>query len=142
LAAASLYMLKLIIFFRPYARYMLIAWLLTIIIVSSSPSIPVMKLHAGDKEIRLDYLLHFLEYGILSFMTYLTFSGNNFLISLRKYAVLTGLLILFALFDEFHQIIIPGRSYNIYDIYSNLSGIAAALVFCVVVFRIIARNKT
>ena len=142
MAAASHYMLKLIIFFRPYARYMLIAWLLTIIIVSSSPSIPVLKLQTGEKEIRLDYLLHFFEYGILSFMTYLTFSGNNFMISFRKYSVLTGFLILFALFDEFHQIIIPGRSYNIYDVYSNLGGIIAALVFCVVVFRIISRNKT
>jgi VanZ family protein len=134
-------MLKLIIYFRPYARYMLITWLLTIIVVSSLPSIPVLKLQTEEKEIRLDYLLHFFEYGILSFMTYLTFSGNNFLISLRKYALLTGLLILFALFDEFHQIIIPGRSYNIYDVYSNLIGIAAALVFCVVVFRIISGNK-
>ena len=128
-------MLKLIIFLRPFARYLLIAWLLTIIIVSSIPNIPTMKIHTAKSEIRLDYLMHFCEYGVLAFMTYLSFAGSEFRISFNNFFLMTGGLILFAVVDEFHQKLIPGRSFNTMDILSNVIGILAAALFCWIVFR-------
>jgi VanZ family protein len=134
-------MLRLVTFLRIYAKYLLIAWMLTIIIVSSIPSIPTLKIHTAKTEIRLDYLIHFCEYGILAFLAFLSFAGNEFKPGYKKYIIITICLILFAVLDEFHQKLIPGRAYNINDILSNVLGILAALVFCVVVFRMVAGKR-
>jgi len=137
LAFSKTGMLKLIIFLRPFARYLLIAWILTIIILSSIPNIPTLKVHTARAEIRLDYLMHFCEYGVLTFIAFLSFAGSEFKINYKKYILITMGLILFAVLDELHQKLIPGRSYNIKDILSNISGILAAMVFTMIVFRII-----
>jgi len=135
-------MLKLISFLRPFALYLLIAWVVAIIVISSIPSIPVLKIHTEKTDIRLDYLIHFLEYGSLAFLTYLSFSGKDFNMSCLKYLILTVCLILFAVADESHQVIIPGRTFNPKDIISNIIGIVGGLVFCLVVFRKIAKPST
>jgi VanZ family protein len=122
------------------ARYLMIAWVLIIITLSSIPNIPTIKIHTPSREIRLDYLIHFTEYGFLAFVTFLAFAGNGFRIPVRKGILLTVSLILFALADEFHQKLIPGRSFNVNDIYSNISGIILTTVFMVVVLRVIARG--
>ena len=128
-------MIRLILWFKPFSKYLLVAIAVLIMVVSSIPKVPVMKISMGDTVIRLDYLIHFLEYGALAFLTYLTFSGKDFIISSRKYLFITVCLMAFALADEFHQIIIPGRSFNPKDIISNLIGIVGGLVFCALVFR-------
>ena len=130
-------MLKLIIYLRPAARYFLIAWLLTIIIVSSIPNIPTLKIHTAGKEIRLDYLMHFCEYGVLTFMAFLSIVGKEFKIHFRKVLLIAAGLIMFAILDELHQKLIPGRSYNIKDMMSNVTGIMVVTVFTVVLFRMI-----
>ena len=130
-------MFKLILYIRPVARYLLIAWLLTIIIVSSIPNIPTLKIHTSRSEIRLDYLLHFCEYGVLTFMAQLSFAGKEFKLSYKKLMLIIASLILFAILDELHQKLIPGRAYSIRDIASNVTGILAATIFCVIVFRFI-----
>ena len=135
-------MLKLIAFLRPFARYLLIAWVLTIIIVSSTPNIPTLKIHTARAEIRLDYLMHFCEYGFLTFLAFLSFAGSEFRINYKKFILLTTGLILFAVLDEFHQKLIPGRSFNVKDILSNISGILTTVIFCAMVFRKIpGKNK-
>lgn len=133
-------MLKLIIFLRPFARYLLIAWILTIITLSSIPNIPTLKVHTARAEIRLDYLMHFCEYGILTFIALLSFAGSEFKINYKKYILITWSLILFAVLDELHQKLIPGRSYNMKDILSNISGILTTVIFSVIVFRSIVRK--
>jgi VanZ family protein len=130
-------MLRLIVFLRPYSRHLLIIWILIITIFSSIPSIPTLKIHTAGKEIRLDYLFHFCEYGFLAFLSYLSFQGRDFKISLQKYLVITIFLIIFAILDEYHQKLIPGRSFNVNDILSNMTGIIAGLLFCIIVFRIV-----
>jgi len=131
-------MLRLIIFLRPFSRYLLIVWIFAIIFVSSTPSIPTLKIHTAKADIRLDYLIHFCEYGILAFLAFLSFARNVFMLSFRKYILITMGLILFAVLDEFHQKLIPGRAFNAKDIFSNLMGIFAVLLFSILVFRIIA----
>jgi VanZ family protein len=128
-------MLKLIIYLRPFARYLLIIWGLAIIIVSSIPSIPTLMIHTAKTEIRLDYLMHFCEYGILAFIAFLAYPGNEFKMNYRKFTLITICLISFAILDEFHQKLIPGRSFNVKDILSNVIGIIAALAFCILAFN-------
>jgi Predicted integral membrane protein len=128
-------MLKLIIFLRPFARYLLIAWVLTIIILSSLPNIPTLKIHTARAEIRLDYMMHFCEYGVLTFMAHLSFTGKEFKINYKKFILITVSLILFAILDELHQKLIPGRTYSIRDVASDVTGVVAAIVFTLMVFR-------
>jgi VanZ family protein len=131
----------ILIWVKKYARYFLVCWLLIIIVVSSLPSVPVLKIHTEKNEIRLDYLFHFGEYGILAFLTFLSFTGEKFKMSWKKYILITAALILFAILDEAHQKLIPGRSFNIMDIMSNVAGIVGALIFCVFFFRKIYSHK-
>lgn len=134
-------MLKLLILLRPYAKYLLSAWLVTIIIVSSTPNITVPKIHTAGTVIRLDYLIHFLEYGLLTGLSFLTFTGERFIISFHRVAALAAILILFAILDEYHQKLIPGRTFNPIDLYCNIAGIISGVVISVVLFRIIARKR-
>ena len=134
-------MIRLIIWCRPFARYILIVWLIAILTVSSIPSIPTLKIHVAKSEFRLDYLIHFCEYGFLAFMAFLTFADVKLRLGLRKFFIITVILIIIAVLDELHQKLIPGRAYNIKDIISNITGILTAMVFCVVVFRRIYKNN-
>ena len=134
-------MLRLVTAFRPYSKYFFIAWMLIIITVSSIPKLPVMKIETEKGIIRLDYMIHFCVYGSLAFLAFMTYAGRSFRLSLKRYVTITSGLILFALADEFHQKLIPGRAFNLKDIYSNIAGINAGLVFCVVVFRRISQQK-
>jgi VanZ family protein len=62
-------------------------------------------------------------------------------ISFKRLAIIAAGLILIALADEFHQKFIPGRTFNLKDIYSNIAGIIAAVIFCRVVFRILMEKS-
>jgi VanZ family protein len=134
-------MLRLITGFKPFAGYLLAATTILILVVSSIPSIPVLKIHTAKSDIRLDYAIHFFEYGFLAFLAYLTFTGSDFKMSSKKYLLITSLVVCFSLFDEFHQKLIPGRTFNVKDIISNLAGIAAALAFSLIIFRLITKNR-
>jgi VanZ family protein len=134
-------MIRLIIWCRPFARYILVFWLFAIISVSSIPRLPTLKIHTAHSEIRLDYLIHFCEYGLLAFMAFLTMTDKKFRLKYTKFLIITLSLILFAVLDEYHQKLIPGRAFNLNDILSNIAGILAACVFCVVVFRKISGNN-
>lgn len=130
-------MIRLIIWCKPYSRHFLVVLALAIIIVSSIPNVPTLKIHTARTEVRLDYLMHFCEYGVLTFMAHLAFSESEFNIRYRKLILITLCLIMFAVLDEYHQKLIPGRLFNIKDILSNMTGILAALIFTIIVFRII-----
>lgn len=134
-------MIRLIIWCKPFARYLLVAWIVAIVTVSSIPSLPTAKIHTAKTDIRLDYLIHFCEYGFLSFLAFLSFAGDNFKVSLKKFILIAFILIAFAVLDEFHQKLIPGRAFNPKDIWSNITGIAAAIIFCLFVFRKIVRRE-
>jgi VanZ family protein len=133
-------MLRLITGIKPSSKYIFIAWMIIILTVSSIPKLPAMKIETERGIIRLDYFIHICEYGSLAFLAFLSFADNNFRLNLKKYAFLTAGLILFSLLDEFHQKLIPGRTFNVKDIYSNLTGIMSGLIFCVVVFRYLQRR--
>jgi VanZ family protein len=133
-------MVRLIILLQPFSRYLLIAWVIAIILVSSLPSIPSLKLQTANNEIRLDYLIHFLEYGALTFFTFLAFAGEKFILGFTKALILMLSILLFAVIDEYHQKLIPGRTFNYNDVISNILGVIAGVIFCFVIFRVIRRK--
>jgi VanZ family protein len=108
---------------------------IAIISISSIPDIPTLKIHTSKSDIRLDYLIHFCQYGLLTLVAFITYSDKNFSISSGKALLLISCLMLFAVADEFHQKLIPGRSFSLKDILSNLSGIVISAVITIVIFR-------
>jgi VanZ family protein len=135
-------MSELIIRFRPYAKYLLVLGVISILTISSLPSLPTPKINTGKIEIRLDYLFHLLEYGVLSIFAVLAYTGEYFKVRFKSFLIITICLVIFSVLDEFHQKLIPGRSFNPKDIMSNVSGVLAGLIFCIIVFRrIFLKNK-
>jgi VanZ family protein len=128
-------MLKLIIYLKPFAKYLLIGWLTIIIILSSIPNIPTLKIHTQRADFRLDYIMHFGEYGVLAFMAFLAFAEDEFRIYRKRFITITIGLLLFAVLDELHQKLVPGRICSIRDVASDVTGVLAAIVFTLVVFR-------
>ena len=135
-------MLSLIIRFRPFAGYILAMTVILIMVVSSIPSLPTLKIHTARSDIRLDYFIHFCEYGFLAFIAFLTSTGSDFTTPFKKFILVASGLFLFAVIDEYHQKFIPGRTFNPKDLISNISGIVIAMIFSIVVFRKIAERKT
>jgi VanZ family protein len=129
-----------IIWCKSISKYLLIGWMLTILILSSIPNIPTLKIHTARHEFRLDYLMHFAEYGMLSFLAFIYFAEKEFRIGYRKVILIASCLILFALLDELHQKLIPGRTYSTRDIMSDVTGVAAAVVFTIFLFRSVAKK--
>lgn len=108
---------------------------IAIISISSIPHLPTLKIHTAKSDIRLDYLIHFCQYGLLTLVAFIAYSDKNFNIRAGKALLLIATLILFAISDEFHQKLIPGRSFSLKDILSNLSGIVVAAVITILIFR-------
>jgi VanZ family protein len=128
-------MFKLILYLRPFAKYLLIAWVAIIIILSSIPNIPTLKIHISRSDFRLDYFMHFCEYGVLTFMAFLAFAEDEFRINWKIFIALVICLIIFAILDELHQKLIAGRTCSIKDVASDVMGVVAAIVFTLMVFR-------
>ncbi len=129
-----------IIWCKSISKYLLFGWMLTILILSSIPNIPTLKIHTARHEFRLDYLMHFAEYGMLSFLAFIYFAENEFRIGYRKVILIASGIVLFAVLDELHQKLIPGRTFSTMDIMSDVTGVAAAIVFTIFLFRSVARK--
>ncbi|MEK6645811.1 MAG: VanZ family protein [Candidatus Firestonebacteria bacterium] len=90
----------------------------TIFTLSSFSHIPGPELFPnGDK------LIHFIEYGILSFLIARAFrhsSKQSFKVNAIYLAII--LASLYGLTDEIHQAYVPGRDCSFYDWISDLSG--------------------
>ncbi|MFO7755459.1 MAG: VanZ family protein [Bacteroidales bacterium] len=119
----------------PVSRYLLAVWVLLIIVASSVPGIPTPKIETARSEIRLDYIIHFVEYGGLAFLAVLSFTPPSLSVSLTRLAYLSGGLVLFALADEFHQLLIPGRTFNPVDIAFNIGGILAGVIITAIIIK-------
>jgi len=73
-----------------------------------------------------DYLLHFIEYGILMWLV-MRLVNNVSIISAKTCIWAFTAVILFAVSDEFHQSFIPGRDAGIADILADAAGALAAM---------------
>lgn len=117
---------------KQIAHVLFWVWLIFILIMTLIPKLPVDP--DSDKSlflgfIRLDYFVHFGVFGILGF-----FLGIWQLekITRKKNIIFIFLFgLLFAYFDEFLQVFIEGRTYNIFDFYYN--GIGFVIGFVIVI---------
>lgn len=113
-----------------------------VLLLSSLPNLGKPDIEwLTDFSIRLDYLFHFGAYGLLTLLYCLVyfFKGQKFVLRNRvKFAVL---LLIFAAADEFHQVFIPGRTFNPIDFIFNALGVLICLLFWPVVEGFFSRLK-
>jgi len=68
-------------------------------------------------------------------MAFLAFAEDKFRLNWKKFITVAIGLVMFAILDELHQKLIPGRTCSIRDVASDVTGVLAAVGFTLVVFR-------
>ena len=98
-----------------------------LIFIISSLSLPQQELPGLPY---LDKVLHLIEYSILGFLLYRAFinSDNKFLV---KYCVLLTILtaVCYGLSDEYHQLFVPTREFDLYDVLFDGIGASISVFF-------------
>jgi len=89
----------------------------------------------------MDKLYHIAAYGLLSFILYFFLIFQNRVQFLKKFPATFTLILAttFGFMNELHQIFIPTRTFNKYDIFANLIGIVVSIV---VIKFFLAVNKS
>lgn len=92
-------------------------WAVIILAISSIPqlSVPTLGLKSLDKA------AHFTEYLILGLLLRKAFLSSAKLRS-RSLILAGGLVVLIALLDELHQLLIPGRFCDLVDLFADWTG--------------------
>ena len=111
-------------------RYFTLFWGLFIIILSSIPHLPQPDTNnTGGVSLRFDYLFHFLVYFILGMLVVIWQTDHQASLSSKTYfiAIITG--VLFGFMDEWHQLLIPGRTFNPIDSHLNTIGYIIGFLF-------------
>ncbi|NOQ26857.1 MAG: hypothetical protein GQ564_15965 [Bacteroidales bacterium] len=103
-------------------------WVVLIISFSIIPNGPKMQIEINENSYRLDYFLHFMVYFSLAIL-YLLWKADNYFNVISKHLVyfLIGGLLLSGL-SEYAQTFIPGRRFNPFDFYSNMSGVVLGVI--------------
>jgi VanZ family protein len=69
-------------------------------------------------------IAHFTEYAILGFLAARAFRAHQ-----RWFLISLALIVVYALFDEYHQSFVPSRTASIYDSFIDMAGGLSALIF-------------
>lgn len=129
-------MITLFDYIKSRARWLLILWVIIIIIFSSLPKLPDIKIPTGKLDIQIDFLFHFLEYVALAGLCILSFYRDAQYFLTRRVTNILLMLIAFAVADESHQLLISGRSFQLMDIVFNIIGIITGLLITLWLNRI------
>lgn len=117
---------KVMLVYLPLIFYWIILFILTSLPTSSVPSVGV-----NDK------VEHFLAFFVLSFLVYLTALFQKKKIFLKKYAILFTFIIvsIYGIFDELHQLFIPGRSCELNDLLADIAGAIIGILILNILLR-------
>jgi VanZ family protein len=69
-------------------------------------------------------IAHFTEYAILGFL-----AARAFRVHQRWFLISLVLIVVYALFDEYHQSFVPSRTASIFDSFIDMAGGLTALIF-------------
>jgi len=133
--------MSLYTFIKKNNKFLFVIWLLLIIIVSSIPRLPILKIKTSGSSIRLDYLIHFLEYFILSVFFFL-WRMNNTRLKFNKILLYVAIGICFAFIDETYQILIPGRKFNMVDLLFDSFGFSVGIFLIFFITLVHLKNSS
>ncbi len=127
---------------RGFVRYQLpaLVWALLIFIASSIPgtAYPDMDIAGLDKAV------HFTIYATLCLFTFSAIRHQERFPFLSRHAMLFSLLLttLYGLSDELHQLGVPGRSCDAWDLTADALGGLACLTLVWIYGRFAAKSRT
>ncbi|MCK4311354.1 MAG: VanZ family protein [Candidatus Cloacimonetes bacterium] len=102
-----------------------ILFILWSIVILTLTSIPKLKTPV-DEPFNIDKIAHFVVYIIFAYLFIKMHLKKNLIKTLK---VLWILAIIVPIFDELHQIPIPGRQFSFWDIIADFLGFLAILLF-------------
>jgi VanZ family protein len=106
-------------------RLLSIGWMVLIFWFSSRSKIDIPSLFCGQ-----DKLGHFLVFGILAFFYASSFRQQEENSSFTRVLLITVMVAVYGLFDEAHQLFVPGRDASIADLVADTAGgFFAAVIF-------------
>lgn len=110
---------KVKLVYVPLVIYWVVLFIATSIPADRMPSVGV-----GDK------FSHFFAYLVLSALMFLAFSFQEKYKILKNYPAAMSALIasVYGIFDEFHQMFIPGRSAELLDLVADILGAIAGVI--------------
>ena len=105
----------------------LIAWTVLIFWLSSLHHVP----HIKTPILSSDKIAHILVYFVLCWFSSRAFFHQRAIAVLTEHSLVAGFVFtcIYGYFDEVHQLFVPGRNYDYYDMLADASG---ALIFILV----------
>lgn len=111
-------------------RFFTIGWAVFIFILTTIPSLPQPDKPPEDiPGLRFDYLFHYLAFLVLGSLCVFWQTNKDIRIPIKKYLIVLLSGMLFTFLDEWHQVLIPGRSFNPVDFYLNAVGFLSGFLF-------------
>jgi VanZ family protein len=125
-----------------FYRNLFWGWLSLILVVSSLPYINTPSVKMMGVEFRTDHILHWFQYMTLAFLmvSWQYRRKPSSFKSVIFYTLLFGLFLAAA--DEYHQLLIPGRSFTYADMISNALGVITGVLFAALFWRPVVRTET
>ena len=119
------------------SKYFFYVWLLIILIISSLPQIPILRIKSTklNVNIRLDYLVHFWEFFILAVFFVLWRLNKNSQQALHLWISYISIGLGLSLVVEIYQNLIPGRTFNIIDSLFNCLGFTAGILLIYILLK-------
>ncbi len=106
-------------------KYYKIAFYIWAGVVFTLTSIPKLQTPINDT-LNIDKLAHFTVYMIFAYLFMKMFSQDQYI---QKLKLLSILAVLVPIFDELHQIPIPGRFFSYYDILADFLGFLTVIIY-------------
>lgn len=106
-------------------KHFKIAFYVWVFILFTLTSIPKLQTPINES-LNIDKLAHFFVYLVFA---YLFIKMFNVKIQYQKLKILSILAVLVPVFDELHQIPIPGRSFSFLDILADLLGFLTVIIY-------------
>jgi len=114
---------------------LLMAYSVLIFIFSSRPEVGVEQLFYGQ-----DKVIHFVIYGIHTFLCLLTLCDKILLLKFIQYFLALIFSVSYGIFNEIYQYFIPEREFSFGDILANSLGVITFLIL-VYIFQNKKRKK-
>ena len=106
-------------------KYNKIAFYIWAGIVFTLTSIPKLQTPINDT-LSIDKLAHFTVYMIFAYLFMKMFSQDQYI---QKLKLLSVLAVIIPIFDEIHQIPIPGRFFSYYDMLADFLGFLTVIIY-------------
>lgn len=106
-------------------KYYKIAFYIWAGVIFTLTSIPKLQSPLDDS-LNIDKLAHFIVYMIFAYLFMKMFDTKQYI---HKLKLLSVLAIIIPIFDELHQIPIPGRSFSYYDILADFLGFLIVIIY-------------